>query len=112
MHCVMDVIPHVKRTMEGGGGDVEPLDVIYYTSLVKVQRQILHWEKGDTGGTTSDDKEGDNFDVFSQFAGYFTVENSIKGMKVLVRVLFSIAIQEEPLHQRLWPIFLKSIQAI
>jgi hypothetical protein len=40
------------------------------------------------------DKDGDNFDVFSQFAGYFTIENSIKGMKVLVRVLFSIAIRE------------------
>jgi hypothetical protein len=51
-------------------------------------------EEGDTGGTIGADKDGDNFDVLSQFSGYFTIENSIKGMKVLVRVLFSIAIGE------------------
>jgi hypothetical protein len=107
----MDAIPHVKRTVEGGGGDIEPWDVPYYTSLIKEQRQILHWKKGDAGGTTGAYKDGDNFDMFSQFTGYFTIENSIKGMKVLVRVLFSIAMWEEPLHQRLWPICLKSIQA-
>ncbi len=32
--------------------------------------------------------------MFSQFAEYFTIENSIKEMKVLVRVLFSIAIRD------------------
>ena len=90
----MDAIPHVKRTVEGGGGDIEPWDVPYYTSLIKEQRQILHWKKGDAGSTTGADKKGDYFDVFSQFAGYFKIENSIKGMKVSVMVLFSIAIQE------------------
>jgi hypothetical protein len=48
--CVMDGITHVKRRVEGGCGDVEPWDVPYYTSLVKAQRQILHWKKGDAGG--------------------------------------------------------------
>jgi hypothetical protein len=90
----MDVITHVKRMVEGGCGDVELWDVPYYTSLVKAQRKILHWKRGDPGSTTGADKDGDNFDVFSQFTGYFTIENSIKGMKVLLRVLFSIPIQE------------------
>jgi hypothetical protein len=75
----MDAIIHVKRTAEGGCGKVEPWDVPYYTSLVKAQQQILRWKKGDAGGTTGADKDRDNFDVFSQFAGYFTIENSIKG---------------------------------
>jgi hypothetical protein len=92
--CVMDMITHVKRMVEGGYGEVEPWDVRYYTSLVKAQRQILHWKKGDAGVTTGADKDGDNFDVLSQFTGYFTIENSIKGMKVLVSVLFSIAKRE------------------
>jgi hypothetical protein len=66
----------------------------YRITLAKAQRQILRWKKGDAGGTTGADKDGDNFYVFSQFVGYFTIENSIKGMKVLVRVLFSISIRE------------------
>jgi hypothetical protein len=80
--------------VEGGCGDVEPWDIPYYTSLVKAQQQILRRKKGDAGSTTGADKDGDNFDMFSQFAGYFTIENSIKGMKVSVRVLFSMAIWE------------------
>jgi hypothetical protein len=90
----MDAITHVKRMVEKGCGDVEPWDVPYYTSLVKAQRQILHWKKCDASGTTGADKDGDNFNVYSQFTGYFTIENSIKGMKVLLRVLFSIVIGE------------------
>jgi hypothetical protein len=92
--CVMDVITHVKRMVEGGRGDVEPWDVPYYISLVKAQRQILRWKKDEAGGTIGADKDGYDFDVFFQFARYFTIENSIKGMKVLVRVLFSFAIRE------------------
>ncbi len=91
---IMDAITHVKRMVEGGCGEVELWDVLYYTSLIKAQQQIMRWKKGDAGGTTGADKDGDNFDAFSQFAGYFTIENSIKAMKVLVKVSFSIAIRE------------------
>jgi hypothetical protein len=71
--CIMDTITHVKRMVEGGCGEVEPWDIPNYTSLVKAQQQILRWKKDDAGSTTSVDKKGDNFDVFSQFSRYFTI---------------------------------------
>ncbi|KAL3826389.1 hypothetical protein ACHAXA_008597 [Cyclostephanos tholiformis] len=98
----MDAITHVKRKMEGGYGDVEPWDVPYYTSLVKAQRQFVRWKEDDAGGTTGADEDGDDFDEYSQFVGYFTVENSIEGMKVLVRELFGITMREVniPIEER------------
>lgn len=98
----MDAITHVKRKVEGGYGDVEPWDVPYYTSLVKAQRQFVRWKEDDADGTTGADEDGDDFDEYSQFAGYFTIENSIEGMKVLVRELFGIAMREVnvPIEER------------
>ncbi len=61
-------------------------------------------KKCDVSGTTGADKDGDNFNVFSQFARYFTIENSIKGMKVLLRILFSIVIGEVNILKGQWDV--------
>jgi len=89
----MEAILRSKRRVEGGYGKVEAWDVPYYTNLIKAQRQYRRWrEEGkDDADDVGDDPDDDDA---SQFAGYFTVENSIGGMKLLVKELFGIDMRE------------------
>ncbi|KAL7533869.1 hypothetical protein ACHAXR_007152 [Thalassiosira sp. AJA248-18] len=93
----MEVMLNAKQHVEGRGGGIEPWDVPFYTTLIKAQRQHQRW-KEDHGSSSIDS----NDDESSQFAGYFTVENSIEGMKVLVQDLFGIAMKEVaiPIEER------------
>ena len=77
--------------------------VAFYTTLTKAQRQHLRWHENNDGGISSSNYIDD--DESSQFSGYFTVENSIEGMKVLVNELFGITMKEVdiPLEER-WDI--------
>ena len=97
----MNVLSLAKKHIEGGG-EIEPWDVPFYTSLVKAQRQHQRMKEDRADG---DDEE-------SQFHGYFTVENSIAGMKVLVQDLFGITMKEVeiPMEER-WDIDTTSEQA-
>ena len=88
----MEALLEAKRRTEGAPGDgLAPWDVPYYTALVKATRQHQRWKQDTEGG---DDEE--------KFAGYFTMENSIAGMKDLVRELFGIIMKEVdiPLEER------------
>ena len=88
----MEAMLHSKRRVEGGYGKVEAWDVPYYTNLIKAQRQYRRW--GEEEKDDADDVGDDPDDDASQFAGYFTVENSIGGMKLLVKELFGIDMRE------------------
>ncbi|KAL3789423.1 hypothetical protein HJC23_001971 [Cyclotella cryptica] len=92
----MEVLLKAKRYVEGSATDIEPWDVPFYTSFVKSQRQHLRW-KEDSNWTDGDDEHES-----SQFSGYFTLENSIEGMKVLVKDLFGIEMVEAniPIQER------------
>jgi len=98
----MNALSLAKEHIEGGG-EIEPWDVPFYTSLVKAQRQHQRLKE---------DGVGDDNDDESQFHGYFTVENSIEGMKVLVQDLFGITMKEVeiPMEER-WDIDTTSEQA-
>ena len=91
----MEVMLEAKRHVEGGG-DIKPWDVPFYTSLIKAQRQHQRWKEDDGSAGDYDEDES------SQFAGYFSVENSIDGMKVLVQELFGIVMKEAdiPIEER------------
>jgi len=95
----MEAILEAKKYMEGasGGDTIEPWDVPFYTTLIKAQRQHQRWKED--GGN---DSNSNDLDESSQFAGYFTVENSIDGMKVLVQDLFGITMKEAdiPIEER------------
>jgi len=67
----------VKMQMTGNSDPIEAWDISYYTGLVKSH---LH---GDIG-------EGDS----ATLSGYFTVESSLDGMKILVQRLFGIVMKE------------------
>jgi Zn-dependent oligopeptidase len=44
----MEILRNVKAYVEGGnggGGDIEPWDIPFYTTLIKAQRQQLRWKK-------------------------------------------------------------------
>jgi len=93
----MEALLEAKRRAEGTpGAGLAPWDVPYYTALIRALRQHQRWqEDGEMGGDEDRDES-------SQFAGYFTMENSIAGMKVLVRELFGIMMKEVdiPLEER------------
>jgi intermediate peptidase len=104
----MEVLRKAKAHVEGGAGTIEPWDVPFYTTLIKAQRQHLRWKEDDGGGDDDDASfpdYNDNGDESFQFSGYFTVEKSIEGMKVLVNELFGISMKEVeiPIEER-WDI--------
>ena len=82
----MAEIAEAKRRYEGNG-DVEPWDVPFYTTLLKSHRRRARWE--------SEGNSGEGVGEETSLSGYFTVENSIEGMKVLCRDLFGIEMREE-----------------
>ena len=93
-----------KKYIEGDNSNIEPWDVPFYTTLIKAQRQ--HQRLKEDGANSNDGSSSsgdvDDEDISSQFHGYFTVENSIEGMKVLVHDLFSITMKEVdiPIEER------------
>jgi intermediate peptidase len=100
----MELIASTKRYMEGSSGSgnvVEPWDIPYYTTLLKAQRQHQRWTEA-KDDDTDDTNDSRDYDESSQFARYFTVENSIEGMKVLVQELFNITMEEVsiPMEER------------
>lgn len=93
----MESILAAKRHVEGSvGNGIEPWDVPFYAALIKAQRQHQRWKEGNASGSDHGGEES------AQFAGYFSVENSIEGMKVLVRDMFGIAMEEAeiPVEER------------
>ncbi len=95
----MEAMRKAKSRVEGGAGTIEPWDVPFYSTLIKAQRQHLRWKEDDDGDGSFPGH--DDNDV----SGYFTVENSIEGMKVLVNELFGISMKEVeiPIEER-WDI--------
>eukprot|EP00956_Cyclotella_meneghiniana_P034446 scaffold105036_cov84-Cyclotella_meneghiniana.AAC.1 len=84
----MEIIQKAKAYVEGTGNEIQPWDLPYYTTALKSQRQHKRWEEsGDYSGE-------DNEDELSQLSGYFTVDNSIDAMKILVEKLFEIQMLE------------------
>jgi len=81
----MELLRDAKRYMEGDNddGELHPWDLNYYNGLVK--NHLLN--------NGSDEKSGDGNENYS-LNGYFTVEQSIKGMNILVSRLFGIVMQE------------------
>lgn len=95
----MEVLLRAKAYVEGSAREIEPWDVPFYTNFIKSQRQHARWkESGDYPGEDSEDE-------LTQLSGYFTVENSIEGMKILVNDLFGIEMVEAniPVEER-WDI--------
>ncbi|KAL7509494.1 hypothetical protein ACHAXN_006480 [Cyclotella atomus] len=84
----MEVLLKAKAYVEGAAREIEPWDVPFYTNFIKSQRQHRRWKEN--GDYPSEDAE----DELSQLSGYFTVENSIEGMKDLVKDLFGIEMVE------------------
>ncbi|KAL7463493.1 hypothetical protein ACHAXS_003865 [Conticribra weissflogii] len=106
----MEMLQHAKRYVEGGGfagvtlgeivragdvGAVDPWDVPFYCQFVKVHRRRERTKRGDG----EDDGDGDDLE---QISGYFTVDDTVDGMKALVRELFGIDMVEVdiPLEER------------
>ncbi|EJK57925.1 hypothetical protein THAOC_21992 [Thalassiosira oceanica] len=83
----MEEIAEAKRRNEGDSGDVEPWDVPYYTTLLRGRRRRARWEGEGNGGEGVGEE--------TSLSGYFTVENSVGGMRVLCRDLFGIEMREE-----------------
>lgn len=83
----MEVLLEAKGYVEGAARDVDPWDVPFYTNFVKSQRQRLRWKE-------NGDNDEDSEDELSHLSGYFTVDNSIEGMKLLVKELFGIEMSE------------------
>ena len=85
----MELLLKAKRHYEGGQSDttkIEPWDVNFYNGLVKTH--MFNDENGDD----SDSSGG------LSLTGYFTVEQSLEGMKILVQRLFGIAMEEVKTH--------------
>ena len=76
----MELLSLAKRQVEGGGsGPIEAWDVPFYTGALKAKN---------SGGQGGDANE---------VGGYFTVDNCLDGMKILVRDLFGIQMAEHEL---------------
>ena len=54
----------------------------------------MRWQENNDGGISSNSNNDVDNDDSSQFSGYFTVENSIEVMKVLMDELFGITMTE------------------
>ena len=76
----LEMLSSVKSQLEGTNEPIQPWDLIYYTGITK-----NHLFEGQ-------DDAGDG-----SLSGYFTVEQSIEGMKELVKRLFGIVMQESAL---------------
>ena len=101
----MELIASTKCYMEGSGSGssvVEPWDIPYYTTLLKAKRQHQRWTEAKNDDTDDINSDNKDYDESSQFARYFTVENSIEGMKILVQELFNITMEEVsiPIEER------------
>jgi len=75
----MELLQNIKNQVEGTIEPLKPWDMNYYTGMVKANMT---------------EKE-----LSSSVAGYFTVEQSIKSMKILVQKLFGIVMQEMPIQE-------------
>lgn len=71
------MLKRVKQKVEGNSDAIEAWDVSYYTGMVKAH---MHGDIGESDSTT--------------LSGYFTVENCLGGMKILVQRLFGIVMKE------------------
>ena len=92
----MELLLKAKSHIEGTSSKIEQWDIPFYTNLIKRQRQHIRWKES---GNAEDDEE-------SQLSGYFTVENSIDGMKALVKdYLFGIDMVEVDIpEEEIWDI--------
>jgi len=71
----MEIIQNAKRKVEGCG-DVEPWDIPFYTGILKSRNGLDPTE----------------------LSAYFTIQNCVEGMKILVRELFGIILYEEVMY--------------
>lgn len=87
----MELMMKAKHYVEGDS-QIQAWDVPFYSNFIKAQRQ--HQRSQEEGGDSNDSTQG-----------YFTVENSIDGMKDLVEDLFGIEMKEVeiPIEER-WDI--------
>jgi intermediate peptidase len=87
----MELMMRAKQYVEGDN-QIQAWDVPFYSNFIKAQRQ--YHRSQDEGGDSDDSTQG-----------YFTVENSIDGMKTLVSDLFGIEMKEVeiPIEER-WDI--------
>ena len=87
----MELLTKAKQYVEGDS-QIQAWDVPFYSNFIKAQRQ---YQRSQDEGEASDDST----------QGYFTVENSINGMKTLVSDLFGIEMREVeiPIEER-WDI--------
>ncbi len=79
----MELLKNAKRHVEGNS-KLEPWDMNFYNGLVKA-----HLFRDD---------ESDNYEENLSLGGYFTVDQSLEGMKVLVHKLFRIQMNEVPIQ--------------
>ena len=88
----MELMMKAKQYVEGDSQQIQAWDVPFYSNFIKAQRQ--HQRSQEEGGDSDDSTQG-----------YFTVENSINGMKNLVSDLFGIDMKEVeiPIEER-WDI--------
>ena len=87
----MELMTRAKQYVEGDN-QIQAWDVPFYSNFIKSQRQ---YQRSQDEGDDSDDSTH----------GFFTVENSINGMKTLVSDLFGIEMKEVeiPIEER-WDI--------
>ncbi len=80
----MELLLNAKKHIEGLSSDtskIEPWDMNYYNGLIK--SHMLY-----------DDEDGEDGNGNASLVGYFTVEQSLEGMKILVQRLFGIVMKE------------------
>ena len=87
----MELIMKAKQYVEGDS-QIQAWDVPFYSNFIKAQKQYQRSQE--EGGDTEDSTQG-----------YFTVENSINGMKTLVMDLFGIEMKEVEIpYEERWDI--------
>ena len=75
----MELLQNIKNQVEGTIEPLKPWDMNYYTGMIKANMS--------------------GKELSSSIAGHFTVEQSIKCMKILVHKLFGIVMQELPIEE-------------
>ncbi len=89
----MELLLNAKKHVEGGSSSssnsIEAWDLNFYNGLIKSH---MFYNNENDGR----DDDGSNANV--SLAGYFTVEQSLYGMKILVRRLFGIIMEEVETH--------------